>query len=187
MNFKTALSVTALALAVSLGVDAQQPTSNMEHMSHLAHQPPTGAPDGGDGRQLVNFPPEMRQHTLANMRDHLLALSEILAAMAAGQYTKASQVAGARLGMDSPSAEGCQPEKAAAKPAMSKATGMDHRMEEFMPEGMRKLGLDMHQAASTFAGEAAKAARTGNAKPALAALSRVTEQCTSCHSTYKVQ
>lgn len=183
MNLKTALSVTALALAVSTGVDAQQPTSQMEHMNHLAHQQPTG----GDGRQLVNFPPEMRQHTLANMRDHLLALSEILAAMAAGQYTKASQVAGARLGMDSPSAEGCQPEKAAAKPAMSKAPGMDHRMNEFMPEGMRKLGLDMHQAASAFAGEAAKAARTGNAKPALAALSRVTEQCTSCHSTYKVQ
>lgn len=187
MNFKTTLSVTALALAVSTGVDAQQPMSQMDHMNHQAHQPPTAAPGGGDGRQLVNFPPEMRQHTLANMRDHLLALSEILAAMAAGQYTKASQVAGARLGMDSPSAEGCRDDKAAAKPAMSKAPGMDHQMGEFMPEGMRQLGLDMHQAASAFAGEAAKAARTGNAKPALAALSRVTQQCTSCHSTYKVQ
>jgi len=187
MNFKTALSVTALALAVSASVDAQQLTSPMDHMNHTNHQPPTAAPDGGDGRQLVNFPPEMRQHTLANMRDHLLALSEILAAMSAGQYTKASQVAGARLGMDSPSAAGCQDEKAAAKPQMSKAPDMDHRMGEFMPEAMRKLGLDMHQAASTFAGEAAKAAKTGNAKPALAALSRVTQQCTSCHSTYKVQ
>lgn len=187
MNFTAALSVTALALAVSTSVDAQAPMNPMEHTNHLAHQPPTAAPGGGDGRQLVNFPPEMRQHTLANMRDHLLALSEILAAMAAGQYTKASQVAGARLGMDSPSAEGCRDDKAAAKPQMSKAPGMDHQMGDFMPEGMRKLGLDMHQAASAFAGEAAKAARTGNAKPALAALSRVTQQCTSCHSTYKVQ
>lgn len=187
MKFTAALSATALALAVSTSVDAQPPMNPMEHPNHLAHQQHTGATDGGDGRQLVNFPPEMRQHTLANMRDHLLALSEILAAMAAGQYAKASRVAGSRLGMDSPSAAGCQDEKAAAKPQMSKATGMDHRMGEFMPEGMRQLGLDMHQAASAFAGEAAKAARTGNAKPALAALSRVTQQCTSCHSAYKLQ
>lgn len=186
MNFTAALSATALALVVSTGLNAQQPMNPMDHTSHLAHQQHTGT-DGGDGRQLVNFPPEMRQHTLANMRDHLLALSEILAAMSASQYAKASRIAGTRLGMDSPSAAGCQDDKTVAKPQMSKAAGMDHRMGEFMPEGMRKLGLDMHQAASTFAGEAAKAARTGNAKPALAALSRVTQQCTSCHSTYKVQ
>lgn len=186
MNFTAALSATALALAVSTGLNAQQPMNPIDHASHMAQPAHSGATDGGDGRQLVNFPPDMRQHTLANMRDHLQALSEILAAMAAGQYAKASQVAGTRLGMDSPSAEGCRDEKSAAKPAMSKAAGMEHRMNEFMPEGMRQLGLDMHQAASTFAGEAAKSARTGNGKPALAALARVTQQCTSCHSAYKI-
>lgn len=186
MNFISALSVTTLALTVSTALHAQQPMNPIDHTSHMAQPAHTGATDGGDGRQLVHFPPEMRQHTLANMRDHLQALSEILAAMAAGQYAKASQVAASRLGMASPSAEGCQDSKAAVKPQMSKATGMDHRMNEFMPEGMRQLGLNMHQAASTFAGEAARSARNGNGKPALAALAHVTQQCTACHSTYKI-
>lgn len=60
-------------------------------------------------------------------------------------------------------------------------------MSQFMPEGMRNIGLEMHQAASNFAIEAKKAAKTNNAKPALAALSKVTQQCSTCHSAYKVQ
>lgn len=187
MNFKATILAAALVLAGSVTAYGQQPMNPMDHMNHMDHQQHMAAMGGGDGRQLVNFPPEMRQHSLANMRDHLQALSEILTAMSAGQYTKAAQVAGTRLGMDSPSAEGCKDNNASSKPQMSKPAKMDHQMSEFMPEGMSKIGLDMHQAASTFAAEATKAAKTGNAKPALAALSRVTQQCTACHTAYKVQ
>ena len=35
------------------------------------------APDQTDSRQLVEFPDPMRLHTIASMRDHLLALQEI--------------------------------------------------------------------------------------------------------------
>lgn len=169
--------VSVAAIVLSGGVTAYA----QEHMSHQQHMV---AP--ADSRQLVSFPPDMRQHTLANMRDHLQALSEILSAMSGAQYGKAARIADARLGMDSPSAAGCKAEDAAA-PQMSKPSNMDHQMSQFMPEAMRKIGLEMHQSASTFAAEAAKASKTDNAKPALAALSRVTQQCTACHASFRVQ
>lgn len=176
---RKAYIATTVAIALSGTASAQEhdPIMHQMHMSAM----------GDDSRQLVNFPPEMRQHTLTNMRDHLLALSEILTAMSGAKYTQAAQIANQRLGLESPSAAGCRSESVATAPQMSQPMNMDHRMAEFMPEGMRNIGLEMHQSASAFAVEATKAAKTGDAKPALAALSKVTQQCTSCHSTYKVR
>lgn len=172
--------VAAIVLACSTTVFSQDHAGQMDHQKHMAAT-------AGDARQTVDFPPEMRQHTLTNMRDHLQALSEILTAMSSSQYAKAAQIADTRLGMESPSAEGCKAEDAANAPQMSKPANLDHQMSQFMPEGMRNIGLNMHQAASNFAAEAKTANKTGNAKPALAALSKVTQQCTSCHAAYKVQ
>ncbi|MBS1188618.1 MAG: hypothetical protein H6R10_410 [Rhodocyclaceae bacterium] len=177
------ISMTAVALAFGITAYAQAPMHQMDHMQHMQHM----AAASNDTRQLVSFPPEMRQHTLANMRDHLEALSEILSNMSAGRYAKAAQVANVRLGMDSPSAEGCKGEDTPSKPQISKPASMDHQMTQFMPESMRNIGLSMHQAASDFAVEADKAGRSGNPKPALAALSKVTQQCAACHASYKVQ
>jgi len=168
----------ALTLSFSLAAHAQTHDPAL-HQNHMAGMP-------ADGRQLVNFPPPMREHTLANMRDHLLALSEILGAMSAGKYAQAARIADARLGMASPSAEGCSSDSGSA-PQMSKPASMAQQMNELMPEGMRSIGLEMHKSASVFVGAANKAAKTGNPKPALAALTRVTQQCTSCHAAYKVQ
>lgn len=169
------IALASLALSAGVAVYAQDHMAPRQHMATPS-----------DGRQLVSFPPDMRQHTLANMRDHLQALSEILSAMSGAQYGKAARIAEARLGMDSPSAAGCKAEEAAAS-QVSRPANMDHQMSQFMPEAMRKIGLEMHQSASLFATEAAKASKTGNAKPALAALSRVTQQCTACHASYRVQ
>lgn len=168
--------LATIALAVGVSAYAQDPMDHQKHMMAIAD----------DGRQLVNFPPEMRQYTLANMRDHLQALSEILTAMSSTHYAKAAQIANARLGMDSPLAEGCKGDDAAGAPPMSKPANMDHQMVQFMPDGMRKTGLEMHQSASAFAAQATIASKTGNAKPALAALSHVVEQCVACHTTYRV-
>lgn len=173
------LFVSFAAIALMAGVTAHA----QDHMDHQKHM----AAGAADSRQTVNFPSEMREHTLSNMRDHLQALSEILTAMADARYAKAATIAKARLGMDSPSAEGCKNEGTAPASQMSRPANMDHQMSRFMPEGMRKLGLEMHQSASAFAAEAAKAGRTGNAKAALAALSKVTQQCTACHSAYRMQ
>jgi hypothetical protein len=122
-----------------------------------------------DARQLVKFPDPMRTHTLASMRDHLLALSEIQDALAAGVYDKAAQIAEHRLGMTSLKAHGA------------------HESSRFMPQGMQDIGTTMHHGASQFAVEAQNASATGDIKPALAALARTTQACVACHAGYRLQ
>lgn len=174
------LSTVVIALAGSIAANAD----DHDMMDHHAHMAATST----DGRQLVDFPPEMREHILSNMRDHLNAVSEIMAAMSTGAYADASKIAKTRLGMDSPAAESCKVTGATSGASpMSQPMNMHQMMAQFMPAGMRKAGLAMHQAASDFAVEAGKAEKSGDAKPAYAALARVTQQCTACHAAYRVR
>lgn len=179
MNQFFVVPAAVIALLTSIAASAQE-HGPQDHQKRQAGM-------SADQRQLVSFPPAMREHTLSNMRDHLLALSEILTAMSAAQYAEAAGIAMTRLGMESPSAEGCKNDGAASTAPGSKPAGMDHQMAQFMPAGMRSIGLAMHQSASVFADEAGKASRTGNPQAALTALSKVTGQCASCHTAYKLQ
>lgn len=54
-----------------------------------------------DAREKVNFPDMMKQHMMENMRDHLLAISEIQQFMALAEFDKAAEVAEQRLGLSS--------------------------------------------------------------------------------------
>ena len=118
-----------------------------------------------DERQLVQMPTMMQEHMLANMRDHLAALNEILAKLAAGELDEASEIAESRLGMTSLQSHGAS------------------HMAKVMPEGMRKVGTSMHRAASNFALKA----QEGEVVPAYGALSEVTAACVACHSAYRVR
>ncbi len=62
-----------------------------------------------------------------------------------------------------------------------------HEVAKFMPAGMQSIGTEMHRSASRFAVEAANAGATGNVRPALAALARVTQQCVACHAAYRMK
>lgn len=168
--------------ALATGAMAQTQDHDMtDHQRHLAAM-------AGDNRQPVSFPPPMRQHMLDNMRDHLQALADILTALSGSEYARAAQIARARLGMDSPAAAGCNPGATATGiPQMSQPMDMERMMARFMPEGMRNAGLDMHQSASVFAAEADKAATSGDARPAFAALARVTGKCVACHTAYRME
>ncbi len=83
------LAATAGAIIVSAGWASAQ---HVGHQSHQGHGTTTM-----DTRELVKFPPQMIEHTLANMRDHLLALQEINDALAQGLNDKAAKVAEERL------------------------------------------------------------------------------------------
>jgi hypothetical protein len=122
-----------------------------------------------DRRVLVTFPAELREHTLANMRDHLLALQEIQAALATGNYDQASTVAEQRLGMTSLTAHGA------------------HEVAQYMPRGMQEAGSAMHRSASRLSTAALDAAVTKDVRPALAALAEVTANCVACHAAYRLQ
>lgn len=122
-----------------------------------------------DTRQAVHFPPALREDTLANMRDHLLALQQIQDALARQEYDLAGDLAEQRLGMSSLARHGA------------------HEVAQYMPQGMREIGGAMHRSASRFAVAAQDAGATGDVKPALAALSQVTAQCVACHAGYRVK
>jgi cytochrome c556 len=177
---KRALFIPFILAAVTSSAAAQD--HNM-----MNHSMPMSTA-GEDSRQLVNFPSQMRQHFLANMRNHFGALSGILTALADGEYGKAGAIADARLGLDSPSAAACK--AGSDKPdkrKMSGRTDMRQMMAQYMPDDMREFGLAMHQSASDFATVAARAAKSGDAKRTYAALARLSQQCEACHSAYRVR
>jgi len=121
-----------------------------------------------DSRQPVAMPAMMQEHMRASMRDHLLALGEIQAALAAGQYDAAAEIAERRLGMTSLDAHGAR------------------HVAGFMPEGMQATGTAIHHAASRFAVTAQEAAVTGDLARALGGLAEVTQQCVACHAAYRL-
>ncbi|MHB1656398.1 MAG: hypothetical protein ACYCSZ_08565 [Burkholderiales bacterium] len=120
--------------------------------------------EGQDSRQKISMPVMMKERMLARMRDHLLALQEIQAAMAGNNLDKASDIAEMRLGMS------------------SMPMPMRHEMAPFMPQTMRMIGMKMHKAASIFAMKASE----GDEQRALSSLSEVTRQCVACHAAYRL-
>ncbi|MEJ2626730.1 MAG: hypothetical protein P8Z80_20195 [Pseudolabrys sp.] len=176
-------SIAVLSLLAGLllaGVLAVAPLAWGLHdasMHHVQQGVPTQAqpmpmPRGDlspDTRELVHFPAPLRDHTLAGMRDHLLTLQRIQAALAAGQYDDAAKLAERRLGLSS--------------------FGLHeaHQVAKYMPKGMAEAGTAMHRAASRFAIAAQTAGATGDVKPALEALSQVTHACVWCHAGYRLQ
>jgi hypothetical protein len=136
--------------------------------SHHHAQTQAGAP-APDMRQMVRFPTTLREHTLANMRDHLLVLQQIQEALAGQEYERAGELAEQRLGMSSLASHGA------------------HEVAKYMPKGMQEAGSGMHRSASRFAMAATDAGATGDLKPALAALAQVTAQCVACHAGYRLK
>lgn len=140
-----------------------------------------------DSRQLVNYPPEVRAHALANMRGHLKALADIMNAVANAHYAEAADIADNQLGMNSSAAAGCQP-KDMKMMQMPKTSHLDHQMQQLMPEEMRVLGQNMHRAANEFAVKARDADKNiQNVTEANMALAKIARQCVACHENFRMQ
>jgi len=122
-----------------------------------------------DTRVAVELPLPMRAHMLANMRDHLAALHEIQAALARDEAGRAAGIAERRIGMSSLDAHGAG------------------HMAPYMPKPMQDIGTAMHRAASRFARVAEEAGVRRDLRPALQALSEVTQQCVTCHAGYRLK
>lgn len=121
-----------------------------------------------DMRTRVEMPSAARETMREDMRDHLLALNEILAAMAKGEMGQAGEIAESRLGVS----------------AMGKhrALPRDGRPGPHMPEAMHSIGVSGHRAASAFA----DAAVAGDVEAAMALLPEVMGACVACHYAYRV-
>jgi cytochrome c556 len=158
MHLKSLLAAASLAATA-----CSAPGPAAEHRHDAMAEPPP------DARQLVRFPEPMRLHTIASMRDHLLALQEIEEALSRHDFDRAAAVAETRLGMTSLEAHGAA------------------HLAPFMPAGMQELGTGLHHAASRFAVEAQNASVSHDLRAPLAALSDVMRQCVACHAAYRLQ
>jgi hypothetical protein len=137
------------------------------HFVVVAAMCATSALAEDDARQLVKMPAPMSQHMLSNMRDHLLAVTEIQRALGAREYQRAASIAEERIGLSSLELHGAS------------------HMAPFMPKPMQDIGTQMHKAASQFALVAQETGADGNVSRALGALSKITEQCVACHAAYR--
>lgn len=125
-----------------------------------------------DTRELVALPAPMQAHMLENMRDHLLALDGVLAALEHGDVAEAGRIAESRIGMSSLDGHGAS------------------HMAPFMPEGMRTAGTAMHRAASrlALASQEADIEQTYAAQQKVfGALHEITAACNACHAGYRLR
>jgi hypothetical protein len=116
-----------------------------------------------DQRTPVPLLPMMANHQKQNMRDHLLAVQEIIAAVATKDFD-AVQSSVARIGYSEQMGRMCQHMGAGAP-------------------GFTELALKFHHGAERI-GAAAKAQ---DSDAVLAALSTTLTTCTSCHQTFRQQ
>ena len=123
----------------------------------LAHR----ALDGMDTRKPVPLLPMMAQHQKQNMRDHLVAVQEIVLAAASDDFA-AIEKATTRIGTSPQMAQMCTHMGAGAP-------------------GFTEQALGFHRTADSIAAAAAKKDR----KAVLAALGKTLATCTGCHATWK--
>ena len=131
-----------------------------------------GAGQAQDARELVRLPQPMQEHMLGNMRDHLVALNEIIGHVADGKFDQAAKLAEQRLGMSSLGLHGAA------------------HMAQFMPQPMQDIGTSMHRAASRLAivlQDTSVSPTFDTMRDVNRALHEVTTTCTACHASYKIR
>jgi cytochrome c556 len=171
-----ALFVAAIA---NLAARAEQPQMSRSMMMQHQHmhggmQPPSQTPPSSpsdDPRQLVSMPAPMREHMLANMRDHLATLDALIGDIGDNKFDAASKLLEERLGMSSLSLHHAA------------------EMAPYFPQPMQDAGTSMHHAASrlALALQNASVAQTYDAmRKVNASLHEVTSSCVSCHAGYRL-
>lgn len=151
----TRLILVALLSSCQRTAEAPQPSP--------APSPHVVSVDAIDPRKPVPLLPMMAQHQKQNMRDHLAAVQESLAALAIDDFA-AVEAASARLGSSPQMAMMCTHMGAGAP-------------------GFTEQALGFHQTADTIA----LAAKKKDRQAVLTALSNTLATCTACHATWKQQ
>jgi len=167
-----AIRTTLILLASLTAGTATLALAQQHSHDHAMTKPPEAPaqpPAAPDRRLAVSFPAMLKAHTLANMRDHLLTLSEIQGYLATHDFVRAADVAERRLGMSSLALHGA------------------HDVARYMPKGMQDAGTAMHRSASRFALAAQEASVDHDLRRPLALLNEVTQSCVACHAAYRLK
>ena len=116
-----------------------------------------------DTRTPVPLLPMMANHQKQNMRDHLVAVQQIVAALASGDLVGVERAA-ERIGLSEPMGQMCNHMGAGAP-------------------GFTEQALDFHRRADRIA----LAARQKDQQQVLTELGTTLQACTECHATWKQQ
>lgn len=154
----------AVSLATVCGCSQERPPPPAAATSAVAAvkgSDPQEALGRMDTRTAVPLVPMMANHQKQNMRDHLAAVQEIVAAVATNDFPAIEKSAG-RIGYSEQMGMMCQHMGAGAP-------------------GFTEAALRFHHTADSIA----EAARQRDAQGVLAALGATLSTCTSCHATFK--
>lgn len=122
---------------------------------------------GQDARTPIKLDPGVRAQLREEMRGHMEALDDIIAALAAGDFPRSAAGARASLGV-----------------------GSGKGLGRFMPAEFRQMGMAMHRSALDFADAAA--AVTGEPaaadwQKATTALATLSATCRGCHGAFRIE
>ncbi|HKI61319.1 MAG TPA: cytochrome c [Mariprofundaceae bacterium] len=178
------LGVVSLALCSGNALAADAPAAPGMGRMMMGN----GMPAVADERESAGIPEQMKARHLARMRSHLEAVHDIIEAIAAGEFDKASEVArtglamagmgggrGMGKGMGMGPGQGMGPGMCGGP---NKNAGMCQGMSN---EGFKSLGMAFHESA----GKLAEVLKTGDEKESLRALGNTVNYCIQCHATYR--
>jgi len=146
------------AVAALAGMAGFNPAfAGEEKMPMKSHQ---HAMQTTDTRTSLGLSPQMKQHQLANMREHVAAIKSIVGLMGESRFEEAAGIAHAKLGL---------------APEMQQMCAM------FDNDAFKALGLAFHKSGD----ELGNALQTGDVNASLRALNKTMEYCVTCHATFR--
>jgi hypothetical protein len=113
-----------------------------------------------DMRTSLELSAPMKQHQLANMREHVLAIKSIVGLMAENKFEDAAKIAHNKLGLS---------------PEMQSMCGM------FENEKFKTLGMAFHQSGDDLG----DVLQTRDLNASLRALNKTMGYCVECHAAFR--
>jgi len=164
LGVAVALGVLAPAAACSSPPSSTAPTSSSPAPAAAPRSlPAADALDRLDPRKPVPLLPMMANHQKQNMRDHLVAVREIVSALATADFAAVEKAAG-RIGFSEQMGQMCGHMGAGAP-------------------GFSEQAVEFHHTADQIV----SAARDRDGTRVLGAFAATLETCTSCHASWKQQ
>ena len=154
VNIKKSIAIVSIFAVLSVY------GANMSNDVMSAHSMAANGVSFTDKRVSLGLPQFAKNRQLANMREHLKAVNDIVKLIAIGKFDKASNIAKNKLGLTDAMLKECK---------------------KFDREDFKSLGFAFHKSANKLA----KVLKTKDTKRSLTALSDTLRYCVSCHSTFK--
>jgi hypothetical protein len=156
-------AIPSLVLGVGCSRESRPQTSIPQNVNAAPRATPVEALDAMDTRTPVPLLPMMANHQKQNMREHLVAVHEIVTALATDDFAEVERAAG-RIGFSEQMGQMCTHMGAGAP-------------------GFTEQALAFHRTADRIGA----AAKQRDRAQVLAFLGETLKTCTACHATWKQQ